>query len=53
MKVYFLITSVNYVSHIIIVAPHLVNGIVLQDGMLSHLDLLVQKSMHQKHHKED
>ena len=49
MKVYFLITSVIYVLHIIIVVPHLVDGMVLQDGTISQLDLLIQKSMRYKH----
>ena len=53
MKVYFLITSVFYVLHIIIVVPHSVDGMVLQDGELSHLDLLIMKSMRYKHHKEN
>ena len=49
MKVYFLITSVIYVLHIIIVVPHLVDGMVLQDGTISQLVLLIQKSMRYKH----
>ena len=49
MKVYFLITSVIYVLHITIVVPHLVDGMVLQDGTISQLDLLIQKSMRYKH----
>ena len=53
MEVYFLITSVIYVLHIIIVVPHSVDGMVLQDGTLSHLDLLIQKSMRYKHDKEN
>ena len=47
------ITSVIYVLHIIIVVPHSADGMVLQDGALSHLDLLIQKSMCCKHHKEN
>ena len=43
MKVYFLIASVIYVLHIIIVVPDSVDGVVLQNGTLSHLDLLIQK----------
>ena len=35
--------------HIIIVVPHSVDGMVLQDGTLSYLDLLIQKSVHYKH----
>ena len=53
MNVYFLITSCIYVLHIIIVIPHSVDGMVLQDGALSHLDILIQKSMRYKHHKEN
>ena len=53
MKVYFLITSVIYVLHIIIVVPHSVYGMVLQDGTLSYLDFLIQISMRYKHHKEN
>ena len=53
MKVYFLIISCIYVLHIIIVIPHSVDGMVLQDGALSHLDILIQKSMRYKHHKEN
>ena len=53
MEVYFLITSVIYVLHIIIVVLHSVDGMVLQDGTLSHLDLLIQKSMRYKHDKEN
>ena len=49
VKVYFLITSVIYVLHIIIVVPQLVDEMVLQDGTISHLDLLMQKSMRYKH----
>ena len=52
MKVYFLIASVIYVLHIIILVPHSVYGMVLQGGTLSYLDLLIQKSMRYKHHKE-
>ena len=48
-----MITSVIYVLHIIIVVPHSVDGMVLQDGALSHLDLLIQKSMCYKHQKEN
>ena len=44
MKIYFLITSVIYVLHIIVVVPNSVDGTVLQDGTLSHLILLIQKS---------
>ena len=39
--------------HIIIVVPHSVDGMVLQDGTLSYLDLLIQKSVDYKHHKEN
>ena len=39
--------------HIIIVVPHSIDGMVLQDGTLSYLDLLIQKSVHYKHHKEN
>ena len=53
MKVYFLIASVIYVLHIIIVVPNSVDGVVLQSGTLSHLDLLIQKSMSYKHDKEN
>ena len=53
MKVYFLIISVIYVLHIIVVVPHSVDGMVLQDGTLSHLDLLIHKSMCYKYHKEN
>ena len=53
MKVYFLIASVIYVLHIIIVVTNSVDGVVLQNGTLSHLDLLIQKSMSYKHHKEN
>ena len=53
MKVYFLIASVIYALHIIILVPHSVDGMVLQDGTLSYLDLLIQKSMRYKHHKEN
>ena len=53
MKVYFLIASVIYVLHIIILVPHSVDGMVLQGGTLSYLDLLIQKSMRYKHHKEN
>ena len=53
MKVYFLIASVIYVLHIIIVVPNSVDGVVLQNGTLSHLDLLIQKSMSYKHDKEN
>ena len=52
MKVYFLITSVLYVLCIIAV-PCLVNGMVLQDGALLHLDNLVQKSIRYRYHKEN
>ena len=48
-----MITSVIYVLHIIILVPHSVDGMVLQDGALSHLDLLIQKSMCYKHQKEN
>ena len=48
-----IITSVIYVLHIIIVVTHSADGMVLQDGALSHLDLLIQKSMCCKHHKEN
>ena len=51
MKVHFLIISVIYVLHIIVVVPHSVDGMVLQDGKLSHLELLIQKPMRYKHHK--
>ena len=53
MKIYFLITSVIYVLRIIVVVPNSVDGTVLQDGTLSHLILLIQKSMRYKHHKEN
>ena len=53
MKVYFLITSVIYVLQTVIIVQHLLNGMVLQDGTLSHLDLLLQKSLRYKYHKEN
>ena len=35
--------------HIIILVPHSVDGMVLQDGRLSYLDLLIQKSVRYTH----
>ena len=53
MKLYFLNISVIYVLNIIIVVPHSVDGMILQNETLSYLDLLIQKSMRYKHHKEN
>ena len=53
MKLYFLNISVIYVFNIIIVVPHSVDGMILQNETLSYLDLLIQKSMRYKHHKEN
>ena len=53
MKLYFLNISVIYVLNIIIVVPHAVDGMILQNETLSYLDLLIQKSMRYKHHKEN
>ena len=53
MKLYFLNISVIYVLNIIIVVPHSVDRMILQNETLSYLDLLIQKSMRYKHHKEN
>ena len=45
--------SVIYVLNIIIVVPHSVDRMILQNETLSYLDLLIQKSMRYKHHKEN
>ena len=45
--------SVIYVLNIIIVVPHPVDRMILQNETLSYLDLLIQKSMRYKHHKEN
>ena len=49
IKFNLILNSVIYVLHIIIVLPHSVDGMVLQDGTLSHLDLLIQESMRYNH----
>ena len=45
--------SVIYVLNIIIVVPHSVDRMILQNETLSYLDLLIQISMRYKHHKEN
>ena len=49
-KLIWFVKSYIYI-HKIIHVPQSVDGMVLQDGTFSHLDLLIQKSMCYKHKK--
>ena len=50
-KTYMICKIIYIYIHKIIHVPQSVDGMVLQDGTFSHLDLLIQKSMCYKHKK--